>query len=147
VILTSKCCCLSFDFEEVSKKKLCECWSQLCRIRCTVAFVSASPKSLLGLFNRCYIAAQFDSISGRSRVLGLSFISKYNSALYWYWHVSSRGSASALCLLYLQICKMASHLTEWEASVDITCAHFPKTCNNSPDADQTIRTCRWVCPS
>jgi len=25
------------DFEEVSKKKLRECWSQLCRIRCTVA--------------------------------------------------------------------------------------------------------------
>ncbi len=24
------------DFEEVSKKKLRECWSQLCRIRCTV---------------------------------------------------------------------------------------------------------------
>jgi len=23
------------DFEEVSKKKLRECWSQLCRIRCT----------------------------------------------------------------------------------------------------------------
>jgi len=25
------------DFEEVSKKKLRECWSQLCRIRCTVS--------------------------------------------------------------------------------------------------------------
>jgi len=24
------------DFEEVSKKKLRECWSQLCRIRCRV---------------------------------------------------------------------------------------------------------------
>jgi hypothetical protein len=24
------------DFEEVSKKKLRECWSQLCRIRCTL---------------------------------------------------------------------------------------------------------------
>jgi len=26
------------DFEEVSKKKLCECWSQLCRIRCSFAY-------------------------------------------------------------------------------------------------------------
>jgi len=25
------------DFEEVSKKKLHECWSQLCRIRCTLS--------------------------------------------------------------------------------------------------------------
>jgi hypothetical protein len=24
------------DFEEVSKKKLRECWSQLCRIRCKI---------------------------------------------------------------------------------------------------------------
>jgi len=30
------------DFEEVSKKKLRECWSQLCRIRCTVAIDSPS---------------------------------------------------------------------------------------------------------
>jgi len=27
------------DFEEVSKKKLRECWSQLCRIRCNLVEV------------------------------------------------------------------------------------------------------------
>jgi len=32
------------DFEEVSKKKLRECWSQLCRIRCTVALYSDGSK-------------------------------------------------------------------------------------------------------
>jgi len=30
------------DFEEVSKKKLRECWSQLCRIRCTVSLARCS---------------------------------------------------------------------------------------------------------
>jgi len=27
------------DFEEVSKKKLRECWSQLCRIRCSLSYL------------------------------------------------------------------------------------------------------------
>ncbi len=37
------------DFEEVSKKKLRECWSQLCRIRCTVRKVQSCNVNTLGI--------------------------------------------------------------------------------------------------
>jgi len=36
------------DFEEVSKKKLRECWSQLCRIRCTQFTASRYKKHPVG---------------------------------------------------------------------------------------------------
>jgi len=52
------------DFEEVSKKKLRECWSQLCRIRCTIIFTAYLTNEIYLLLTCIFASARPEDNAG-----------------------------------------------------------------------------------